>query len=398
MSRRLGNRRRKKILGMNDTTFYTICSFLMLIIVTFGIYIWLMQREATIEKAKIVEEKERINAQIEEIYQSTIDEMSSLLDYKSATIVRVSAVGDILCGNNMQKYGQDFDSIFEDISKYFKDSNLNLGTYETDVKDVKKEFAQSIKKSGIDFVSLAHNHAMDNGEEGLKETEEYLKSLGIETVGVYDETPEKRVKIVEKRGVKIAILGYTYDDGRGGVNIYNENTIKEDLKYAEENAQISIVMMHWGDVNTNKTNKIQEEQRDLLIDNGADIIIGAHPSAIQKMEMIENKYGDKCFVAYSVGDYTSEFANENANLELILNFQIYVDKNGNASIYKVDYIPVYMLDRGSQYKENRYKILDMKKEIAMYDTEESNIDKNTYDKLVRGVDRLNSIIQKQEQN
>ena len=57
-----------------------------------------------------------------------------------------------------------------------------------------------------------------------------------------------------------------------------------------------------------------------------------------------------------------------------------------------------MLDRGSQYKENRYKILDMKKEIAMYDTEESNIDKNTYDKLVRGVDRLNSIIQKQEQN
>ena len=128
MSRRLGNRRRKKILGMNDTTFYTICSFLMLIIVTFGIYIWLMQREATIEKAKIVEEKERINAQIEEIYQSTIDEMSSLLDYKSATIVRVSAVGDILCGNNMQKYGQDFDGIFEDISKYFKDSNLNLGT------------------------------------------------------------------------------------------------------------------------------------------------------------------------------------------------------------------------------------------------------------------------------
>ncbi len=398
MSRRLGNRRRKKILGMNDTTFYTICSFLILIILTFGIYIWLMQRESSIEKAKILEEKERINSQIEEIYQSTIDQMESLLDYKSATIVRVSAVGDILCGKNMQQYGQDFDSIFTDVTKYFKDSNLNLATYETDVKDVKKEFANSIKKSGIDFVSLAHNHAMDNGEEGLKETEEYLKSIGIQTVGVYDETPEKRVKIVEKRGVKIAIIGYTYDDGRGGVNIYNEEIVKEDLKYAEENAQISIVMMHWGDVNTNKTNKLQEEQRNLLIDNGADIIIGAHPSAIQKMEMVENKYGDKCFVAYSVGDYTSEFANENANLELILNFQIYVDKNGNASIYKVDYTPVYMLDRGSQYKENRYKILDMKKEIALYDTEESNIDKSTYDKLVRGVDRLNSIIQKHEEN
>ena len=192
-------------LGMNDTTFYTICSFLILIILTFGIYIWLMQRESSIEKAKILEEKERINSQIEEIYQSTIDQMESLLDYKSATIVRVSAVGDILCGKNMQQYGQDFDSIFTDVTKYFKDSNLNLATYETDVKDVKKEFANSIKKSGIDFVSLAHNHAMDNGEEGLKETEEYLKSIGIQTVGVYDETPEKRVKIVEKRGVKLQL-------------------------------------------------------------------------------------------------------------------------------------------------------------------------------------------------
>lgn len=396
MSRRLGNRRRKKILGMNDTTFYTICSFLVLIIATFLISIWMMHREVAISKKIITEQKERINAHIEEIYKSTISEMESLLDYKSATIVRVSAVGDILCGNNMQKYGKDYDNIFEDISKYFKDSNLNLATYETDVKDNKKEFAKSIKNSGIDFVSLAHNHAMDNGEEGLKETEEYLNSIGIETVGVHEETSEKRVKIVEKRGVKIAILAFTYDDGRGGVNIYNEELVKEDLKYAEENAQISIVMMHWGDVNTNNTNKLQEEQRNLLIDNGADIIIGAHPSAIQKMEMIENKYGDQCFVAYSVGDFTSEFSNETANLELILNFQIFVDKNGNASIYKIDYTPVYMIDRGSQYTENRYKVLDMKKEIAIYDTEESDIDKNTYDKLVRGIDRLNSIVQKNE--
>lgn len=398
MSRRLGNRRRKKILGMNDTTFYTICSFLILIIATFLISIWMMHREVAISKKIITEQKERINAHIEEIYKSTISEMESLLDYKSATMIRISAVGDILCGNNMQKYGKDYDNIFEDISKYFKDSNLNLATYETDVKDNKKEFAKSIKNLGIDFVSLAHNHAMDNGEEGLKETEEYLNSIGIETVGVHEETSEKRVKIVEKRGVKIAILAFTYDDKRGGVNIYNEELVKEDLKYAEENAQISIVMMHWGDVNTNKTNKLQEEQRNLLIDNGADIIIGAHPSAIQKMEMIENKYGDQCFVAYSVGDFTSEFSNETANLELILNFQIFVDKNGNASIYKIDYTPVYMIDRGSQYTENRYKVLDMKKEIATYDTEESNIDKSTYDKLVRGIDRLNSIIQKNEQN
>ena len=52
-----------------------------------------------------------------------------------------------------------------------------------------------------------------------------------------------------------------------------------------------------------------------------------------------------------------------------------------------------MLDKGSKYKENRFKILDMKAEIANYG-DKSDIDKKTYDKLVRGVDRLNSILGK----
>lgn len=395
MSRRLGNRRRKRtILGMTDTMFFTICAFLILIIVTFLLFIYFMDKEKKIEKEKIAEEKNRINAEIEEIYKSTISEMESLIDYKSDTIVRISAVGDILCGNNMTKYGKNYDSIFTDISKYLRDSNLNLATYETDTKSEKQEFAKSVRNAGIDVVSLAHNHAMDNGEEGLQTTNEYLNSIGIETVGIYKEESKDRVKIVERRGVKIAILAFTYDNNKGGVNVYNEELVKSDLQYAEENAQISIVMMHWGDVNTNKINKEQEKQTNLLIDNGADIIIGAHPSAVQKMEMIENKEGQQCFVAYSVGDFTSEFVNENANLELILNFQIFVDKDGKASIYKVDYTPVYMYDRGSQYKEDRYKILDMKKEISLFDTEESEINKNTYDKLVRGIDRLKTIIEK----
>ena len=53
-----------------------------------------------------------------------------------------------------------------------------------------------------------------------------------------------------------------------------------------------------------------------------------------------------------------------------------------------------MNDYGSKYKENRYKLLDMKTEIANYGTDESDLDKQTYEKLVRGIDRLNGIVQK----
>ena len=51
-----------------------------------------------------------------------------------------------------------------------------------------------------------------------------------------------------------------------------------------------------------------------------------------------------------------------------------------------------MNDYGSKNTVNRYKLLDMKNEIANYGKEGSSLGKATYDKLVRGIDRLNGIL------
>lgn len=394
MSNRRARTRRKdnKILELISNKTFVRLSIISIIVII--VCIAIMQFLNIKESEKIAEEKARIDAQIEDIYTSTSAQMNSVNEYKTNQIIRLAAVGDILCGNNLKNYGKDYNNIFKDVSKYFKDADYTLGTYETTITDETKSFADAVKNSGVNFVSLAHNHALDNGIDGLNNTKNYLESIDIETVGTYDEAPENRVKIIEIKKTKIAITAYTYDNYKQGVNIYSEDLVKKDLEYAEENAQITIVMMHWGSVNTNEINKTQQEQAKFLISNGADIIIGAHPSAVQKMEVIQNQDFKDCFVAYSVGDYTSDFAVENANLELILNIQIFVDKEGVASLYKVDYTPVYMIDKGTEYKEERYKILDMKAEIADYGSDTSTIDKNTYDKLVRGVDRLNSILTK----
>lgn len=393
LNRRARTRRKKNVIidTISNKNFIIISSIMIVIIIG---CIATMKYLNIKEAKKIAEEKERINSQIEEIYSSTIAEIDSLKDYKTNSIIRLSAVGDILCGNNLRQYGRDYNNIFTDISHYFRDSDFVIGTYETVITDDTKDFADAVKNSGIDFVSLAHNHALDMGMDGLNRTQEYLEKISIKTVGKAEETPAQRVKIIEVKGTKIAILGYTYDNHKTGVNIYNEDLVKQDLEYAEANSAISIVMMHWGNVNTNEVSSEQQNQAKFMIANGADIIIGAHPSAVQKMEIIQNSNFKDCFVAYSLGDYTSDFTIENANLELILNLQIFVDKEGKAQIYKVDYTPVYMNDMGIENKENRYKILDMKKEIANYGTEGSTIDKKTYEKLVRGVDRLNSIIVK----
>ena len=395
------NRRRntRKSTLIRDTisnkNFIIISSILLTIIVACVIVNMVLKAQ---EQKKIAEEQQRVASHIEEIYSAMEENIDSINNFKANSIIRISAIGDILLGENLKNYGKNaeglYDDIFSNITKYLKNSDITVGTYETNITEDTKVFANAIKEAGIDLVTLAHNHTQDYGEEGFKTTQEYLESIGIQTVGKYAEEAKDRVKIIEEKGVKIAILSYTYDNGKSGVNIYSEEQASNDLAYANENADFSIVLMHWGDVYKEEPNAKQKEQAQFLVDNGADIIIGAHPSVVEPMEILKNKEGQDCLVAYSLGDFTSDFSYENSNLELILNIQIYYDaETDKVSLYKVDYTPIYMNDYGKQNKVNRYKLLDLKNEIANYGKDGSNLDKKTYEKLVRGIDRLNEIIE-----
>lgn len=395
------NRRRntRKSTLIRDTisnkNFIIISSILLTIIVACVIVNMVLKAQ---EQKKIAEEQQRVASHIEEIYSAMEENIDSINNFKANSIIKISAIGDILLGENLKNYGKNaeglYDDIFSNITKYLKNSDITLGTYETNITEDTKVFANAIKEAGIDLVTLAHNHTQDYGEEGFKTTQEYLESIGIQTVGKYAEEAKDRVKIVEEKGVKIAILSYTYDNGKSGVNIYSEEQASNDLAYANENADFSILLMHWGDVYKEEPNAKQKEQAQFLVDNGADIIIGAHPSVVEPMEILKNKEGQDCLVAYSLGDFTSDFSYENSNLELILNIQIYYDaETDKVSLYKVDYTPIYMNDYGKQNKVNRYKLLDLKNEIANYGKDGSNLDKKTYEKLVRGIDRLNEIIE-----
>src|SRR5574344_2447555 len=91
------------------------------------------------DQREIAEQKKNIADEIDDIYSKVASEYDTLGEYKTNTIIRISAVGDVLCSNNMQKYGHDYNNIFTDISKYFKDSDINLSTYETNINDENKE-------------------------------------------------------------------------------------------------------------------------------------------------------------------------------------------------------------------------------------------------------------------
>lgn len=73
------------------------------------------------------------------------------------------------------------------------------------------EFAKAIKEAGVDIVTLANNHCLDRGKEGLFNTVKNVRSVGLKTVGCYLTKEESDgMFVLDLDGCKLSLLSYTY--------------------------------------------------------------------------------------------------------------------------------------------------------------------------------------------
>ena len=418
MNRRRNTRRRENIIpGVDNKIFYGVL-IASTIIILICLSIWYRKNE--INKDKVVLESKKINDEVEQIYSEANNEIGSTDSYKTDKILRVSFVGDIASGAKIENNNVNYDSIFSDAKEELKDADIAIGTYSSNVKTAnEKEFAKSVYNSGVDLLSIA-TYSGNAGAQDVDEKEQNLREIGFDTVGHYDDSEEDRVKIVERRDVKIAVIAYTVDSSsnssKSEVNLYDSAKAKEDLEYAKENAKFTIVMLNWKSSQGGMKTKQEENIANELVSNGANAVIGTNSNCLQNLEMVQGENGQS-FIAYSSGNYFSEISNENSKLELILNMQIYIDKDGKTEIYKIDYTPMYMYDNSkSSEGQNRFKILNIKQEICNYEKKQeeinnqanvddqeiinnltdtdtkTNVDGKTYKKLKIGIDRIRKIL------
>ena len=416
MSRNRRNKRSSRSIleVMSSKTFITLTIILAIIIVICSVTIFYRNNK---EKKILAEQRAELEKNIEAIFEETEKNIANSNNTVRDSIIRMSAVGDILCENSIledaydkgtQNY--DFTSMFKNMSTFFADSDITVGTMETNYTDNKYSgygqrnspisFAEALKNIGIDLVSISTNHSLDYGIEGLQETKRALEGIGYDVVG--DNLGESRVKIKTIKNTKIAFLSYTYGfenqnsktkEELDSANIYNSEIAKKDLEYAKENADYSIIIMHWGDAYSTKPNKEQQNIAKFLVENGADMILGNHASAVQKMEVMQSPEGKNVLVAYSLGNYISGETMDISKIELVLNIELRKSgETGEVVLSKVDYTPIYVLDRGTK-AENRYELIDMKGTAKAYaEGNKKIVNKETYNKLVEGLKKLEGII------
>ena len=174
------------------------------------------------------------------------------------------------------------------------------------------EVGDALVKAGFDVILHATNHAVDKGERGILNCLHFWQTSypDIAVLGIHDsQESQDEIYIYEQEGVKIAILNYTY--GTNGiavpqsyeVDLLEEDRVISDLDWAEELADFTIVVPHWGTEYTHEVSASQERWTQIFLAHGADLVIGAHPHVIQPVEWVEDDAGHKMLVYYSLGNF-----------------------------------------------------------------------------------------------
>ena len=142
---------------------------------------------------------------------------------------KITILGDIMLKKEMMKY--NYQTIFKNVKEYLAKSDYIIANIETPIsKQIDKEqidkysfvapksYIIELKKLGINMLSTANNHCLDNGKNGIYETIDILDELEIEHIGTYKNKNNKKyiIKNIENR--KVAFLANTY-----GTNAFNNN-------------------------------------------------------------------------------------------------------------------------------------------------------------------------------
>ena len=237
----------------------------------------------------------------------------------------------------------NFEYVFEDINNIMKKSNVNFYTQQGILggKDLgltsytnfntPYDTATELTKVGFNTISLARYHANDRGVQGITNAINFLNENKISYSGIsLNEEDRLKNSIIEKNGIKVALLGYTMGstiatNNTYSVSIYSEEQVKKDYDAIKDQADIIMVAI---DYSNNRSLEVTEQEKTIanyLANLGVDIVIGNTGYSVQPIEKINNT-----LVFYSLGNMLSGHSLTDNKISAIVDFKYTIkEKDGN---------------------------------------------------------------------
>jgi hypothetical protein len=297
-----------------------------------------------------------------------LEQYLATLDEPPFTLV---AVGDIMLGGRAKRslrlWGSDYP--FAAVLPLLRRAGIVLGNLEGPLARraerhprnfsyrVHPDLAAPLVRAGVNVVTLANNHLVDCGREGVLETIEAVEAAGIRRIGAgrtLREAHEPAMVLVS--GLRIGLLGYYWNRRCAatkklpGSAMDTPELLAADIGALRAHADRVVVTFHWGIPYDREPLPEDRYKARMAIDLGADAAIGHHPHVVQPFEI----YRDKP-IFYSIGNFAFGSGNSRGEgLLLGLRFEpretmvalhpLYV-KNRDP---RVDYQPKALSGRGAR--------------------------------------------------
>ncbi len=314
-------------------------------------------------------------------------------DEKEITIV---ITGDTSFGENYQvrlaEKGKEnilsskgYDYSIENFDPILKQSDLVIVNLETPITDLnkstlerKKEYLhwsdikktpETLNKHNIKVVSLANNHAIDYGQEGLKQTLDILREYDVKCFGAGLNKKEAMREV--KYDVKLGkahrrfvitagsdyrsyydkVFRYYAKSKRGGANSWSLKKAGGEIQDIRQNNIDAFIVAypHWGGNYLEMTEK-QQKLAHILIDSGADLVLGHGSHMLQGIEEYKGRW-----IVYSLGNFVfnspGRFKKTNVDPLSIIARLHFSERNGNVNI-SLRLYPIFTDNRVTNYKSN----------------------------------------------
>ncbi|HEU0189294.1 MAG TPA: CapA family protein [Gallionella sp.] len=287
----------------------------------------------------------------------TSEPVSSSSAAESTDLV-VCAVGDIMLDGTARPVmaEQGYDYPFVKMLPYFNGAQIIFGNVEGPLTDrgtpedgktfvfrsPPDKVGAALRAAGFNVVSLANNHTLDYGADGLIQTIETLDAAGILHAGAgADLMAARQPALIQVNGLKVAILAYSMTlpesffagPNKAGTAFGHESQVSADVMAARKQADIVLVSFHWGQEGKTALRDYQTHIGHSAIDAGAHVVIGHHPHILQGIEQYKDgvilySLGNFTFGSYSMNSARSAVAQlrfHNARLQSVRLFPINVN-------------------------------------------------------------------------
>jgi len=304
--------------------------------------------------------------------------------------ITMNFTGDVMLARRYEQPGGiiptlGVEAIFEPTLPYLGDAaDITVANLESPLTDTgtphptkpiifrsSPENVAGLTYAGIDIVSLANNHIIDFGLEGLQQTQWVLADSGILYSGAGAHSYEAYLPLLRvKNGVNIAFLAASnrtgqYDNyqpylnagfNKPGFAYLTEHDISRQIQAVKDHADIIVFEMHAGtEYAVTPPGSVEYEDlnedefyspffltprwddialRHQALDEGADLVVCHHPHLLQGFEVHNGK-----LIAHSLGDFAFDLNYPETYPTVILNAKI-----NDIGFYDYSVTPVYIDD------------------------------------------------------